>query len=212
MMFILFYSFCKTGREALDLAMKETIRTNETINNHIVKNFTNSFNQKLTLNRSICNTSDYFSNVDVLDLRQLDFTQLRIVSWILYTLLVKSKAFKSKIRRIVKSREMRREIYSLNNFYMYVNSFIKNLEQDDDEEYPYLLLKSLAFKCYKLIYLLSYIELDTTFSKELIEIMKTKVNIRTKNHCPWKITKIYNKKTYDYLIGKLESVVYKDLK
>ncbi|WUR02738.1 uncharacterized protein VNE69_02257 [Vairimorpha necatrix] len=210
MMFLLFYSTCKLSRDVLDLHTKTMVKTNETTNKTTVEYSTNSLYHEETSNYIYCNTTDYFSNLEKLDLSQIEYTFLRVASWHVYKILRKAKPFKKKIRRMVKSKVMRRKIFEFTNFNFYVNFFIRNLPQVRDDEYPYLFLRSLALQSYKLIYLFSFVIIDDVYCRDLFDIMRKKMILRTADHCPWKITKLYNEKIYDYLIEALESVVYED--
>ncbi|WUR02739.1 uncharacterized protein VNE69_02258 [Vairimorpha necatrix] len=210
MMFLLFYSTCKLSRDVLDLHTKTMVKTNESKNNQTVEyNAKSSYLEEIS-NHTFCLTTEYFSNVEVLDLSLIEFRKVRIASWHVYHIFRDARPFKKKIQRMVQSKTLRRKIFNFDNFYFYVLHFIRNLEQENDEEYPYLFLKSLAFKCYRLIYILSFFDLDYEYNKLLLDKLRTKIKLRTKRFCPWEITNIFSENIYDLLIWTLESIVDED--
>ncbi|WUR02744.1 uncharacterized protein VNE69_02263 [Vairimorpha necatrix] len=210
MLFVFLFDTCKAGREMFELLEKQMIKTNETIYTNFVE-YVDSTNVYIDpFNYTACDTYGYFSHMEVLNSKQIDDKDLRFVSRYIYRIFKRSESFKEIIRLMENSKTLRREIFKFKNFHKYVSSYINNIRQSYNYEHKFLFLKSLAFKCYKLIYLLSFIDLDEQTSEELTKVMVENMLLKTKDDCQWQITQILKTEVFDVLIEALETVVYKD--
>ncbi|WUR02745.1 putative SP-containing protein [Vairimorpha necatrix] len=207
MLFLFLFNICEAGREIFDLIAKSMVKTNKTIYTDTVEYVDDSPAYKDPLNYTSCNATAYFSNAEIFNFNQIDYKDLRVASKYIYRIFGKSTPFKEIIRKMISYRTIRREIFNFKNFHKYVKNYIQNIQQENNEINAYLLLKSLAFKCYKLIYLFSFIELEEQKRNELKNAMVESMVLKTKCDCQWQIIQILDTVVYDFLIESLEAVI-----
>ncbi|WUR02743.1 putative SP-containing protein [Vairimorpha necatrix] len=204
LLLFLFQIFSASDRELFNQWVNMPLQTNETINNESFEIVPNGFIYKDPLNYSSCNATEYFSNVEMLDLTTIDYNNLKAASRFIYYLLRADKTYKKTFKKMLVFKPLIRKVDNFENFHKYVLGYTKNTEQINDEEHPYLFLKSLAFMNYKLIYLLSFLELDVKTYRAVSNIMDKSKDFITKWDCQWQILQIMGNDNLERLMRACE--------
>ncbi|WUR02740.1 uncharacterized protein VNE69_02259 [Vairimorpha necatrix] len=211
MIFLFLYKiFTMSGREIFDSWTKNLVRTNTTIYTDTMELVPNSrYVREDSLDYSSCNADKYFSYIEPLDISRLNYKDLRIASKFIYLELRQDKLYRKTLKEMLKTEPMINITDNFENFHMYVLSFIKS---DIDEEIwePYLLVKSMAYRSYKLIYLLSYIELDEQAKNFVSKLIKRSLEIKTEKTCKWQLYQLMRVFSYYPLCLSIEGAINRE--
>ncbi|WUR02741.1 putative SP-containing protein [Vairimorpha necatrix] len=182
--------FCTSGRELFHKWINSTLQTKETINTESLKIVPSGVIYKDPLNYSSCNSTEYFSNVESLDLAQINYDDLKAASKLIYLLLREDKNYKKTLKKMLVIDNLIQKVDNFENFHKYVLCFIRNIKL--------------------LIYTLSFIELNDKTCRQLSIIIKKSMRFITKWNCQWQILQIFKNDMDELLIRLCEIAKYND--
>ncbi|WUR02737.1 uncharacterized protein VNE69_02256 [Vairimorpha necatrix] len=209
-MIILFFSkiFTISERELFYSWTKDLVKTNITNYTDTLKLIENSrYVHKDPLDYSSCNATEYFSYIEPLDISELNYDDLEIASRYIYLKLIQDKLYRKTLKEMLKYKPLIYFADKFENFHKYVLSFIENTNDDDETWAPLLLVKSMAYMSYKLIYLLSFVELDEQAMFLVCWSIRNNIAFKTEEKCQWRLNQIMKIFSYNPLCWSIEKAL-----